>query len=215
MLSLAIIAFLFETVGSVLKQLALIMQKFAHRKIESGLSRDLVDIEVEGEDYNDDIKKLLVNKQESSVKVEVDKGKTLTTYLSWRWLVGILFYAIAFVIHLFCLPQLNLSLLGCQGAIGLIAAIILSVCLLKEKFLYKYDLPALLLITTGCTLIVFCADKEQKKYSETEVRELLKSTRMIIFTCIQIGSLVLVNIYLCSFLRKLRIFESDVELYEE
>ena len=63
-------------------------------------------------------------------------------------------------------------------------------------------------------MIVFCADKEQKKYSETEVRELLKSTRMIIFTCIQVGSLVLVNIYLCSFLRKLRIFESDVELYE-
>ena len=85
---------------------------------------------------------------------------------------------------------------------------------MKEKFLVKYDLPALLLITTGCTMIVFCADKEQKKYSEAEVRELLKSTRMIIFTCIQVGSLVLVNIYLCSFLRKLRIFESDVELYE-
>ena len=48
-----------------------------------------------------------------------------------------------------------MSLLACNGAIAIIANVVLSIKVLDERFICKYDLTAMLFIATGVSMIIW------------------------------------------------------------
>ena len=95
------------------------------------------------------------------------------------------------------------------------AAIVLSTQILGEKFVCRYDLPALIFIAAGCSTIVLSANKTETEYTADEVKELLKSPRSLLFMGTCLLTIVLSICILGCLLRRLRLFEKDVEAYEK
>lgn len=65
---------------------------------------------------------------------------------------------LALVNHTYMIRWLDLTLISANSAVNIVATIILSTNILGEKFIWQYDLLALLLISLGCALIVLNAN---------------------------------------------------------
>ena len=63
----------------------------------------------------------------------------------------------------------------------IIAAVVLSCCILGEQFIVRYDLPAIIFITLGCGTLVMNANMEQTSYTAEEVKDLMTSSRTLCF----------------------------------
>lgn len=87
-------------------------------------------------------------------------------YFTSQWFTGTLCIFIGTVVHIGCLPWLDLTLVACNATLGIVFALILSVTVVKERFIWQYDFFALLCIITGCVTIVLNANKVEVKYSE-------------------------------------------------
>ena len=100
---------------------------------------------------------------------------------------GVLINLFSGVLHLFILPFADLALLSTLAAIACVPNLILSVLILKEKFIPKYDIVAVALIMTGGLIIVLMANYEPIPYSAEKVKDLLSTTGsygLYIFTVI-------------------------------
>ena len=60
--------------------------------------------------------------------------------------------------HVYFVSYLDLTLLAANSANAIIAAIIWSRLILGEKFIWKYDFTALILISIGCVTIALNAN---------------------------------------------------------
>ena len=56
------------------------------------------------------------------------------------------------------LPRLNLTMLAAKNVVAILASTVLSIQILGEVFIWKYDLPALILISAGCATVVLFAN---------------------------------------------------------
>mmetsp|Transcript_15392 Transcript_15392/g.19448 ORF Transcript_15392/g.19448 Transcript_15392/m.19448 type:complete len:91 (-) Transcript_15392:929-1201(-) len=88
---------------------------------------------------------------------QVNAGKT---YCSWRWALGFIFIVMNVLCHSLIVPFCDLTLLACNAATAIIVNMLLSVNVLGEKFIWQYDLIAMLLIATGSVTIVMNAHTE-------------------------------------------------------
>lgn len=147
-------------------------------------------------------------------QVEKDEDQSVKVYTSWRWLVGFFSMFVGVLIHIYCLQYLDLTLLAANSVTAVVAAIVLSTQILGEKFVCRYDLPALIFIAIGCSTIVLNANKTETEYTADEVKELLKSPRSLLFMGTCLFTIVLSMCILGCILRRLRLFENDVEAYE-
>mmetsp|Transcript_26213 Transcript_26213/g.30631 ORF Transcript_26213/g.30631 Transcript_26213/m.30631 type:complete len:164 (-) Transcript_26213:720-1211(-) len=161
MINTAILAFFGEVVGAILQQWAFVMQKLAHRNLEQQQKRNLVENDYKEQqivDHDGYLRQEEGNPNVDQAKVERDVDQTLKVYCSWRWLFGIVALIISVVIHSFMLPLLNLTLLAAKNVAAIVAATLFSTQILEEQFICRYDLPALLLISAGCVMIVLSAN---------------------------------------------------------
>ena len=60
---------------------------------------------------------------------------------------------------------MDITLISANAATDILGAIVLSALILKERFICRYDLPALLFIITGCFLLAMGANKSEKEYT--------------------------------------------------
>ena len=82
------------------------------------------------------------------------------------------------------LPFADIVLLTCNSATAILAASGLAICLLGEKFIWKYDLPALALIISGGTLTIIQSNKEKVEHTAEEIKGLLATpSSRIFFAC--------------------------------
>lgn len=109
---------------------------------------------------------------------------------------------------------MDLTLVAANSANCIVAAIIFSTAILGEKFIWKYDLTALLLISLGCATIVMNANTTQTEYTAEEVKDLLKAPRTLIFIGFCLFCIVISVVLLRFMLVRLRRFESDVEEFQ-
>ena len=58
------------------------------------------------------------------------------------------------LLHIFCLPFLNMSLFATNCALAIFVQVFLSIVILKEQFILRYDLTGLAAISLGSTCIV-------------------------------------------------------------
>ena len=80
-------------------------------------------------------------------------------YCSFKFIFGVILVWVSAMIHLSVLPYLDITLTSANSTLGIIIAMVLSLIILKERFIVKYDLPGLLFIIAGCTTIVINANK--------------------------------------------------------
>ena len=86
------------------------------------------------------------------------------------------------------MPFADLVLLASNSATAIVTSAIFSICLLGEKFMWKYDLTALFLIILGNTLTIVQSNKLKDERDITEITTLFKSTQTLVF---MISSLLL------------------------
>ena len=92
---------------------------------------------------------------------------------------------LAALLHIWSLANADLTLLAVNASTGIIANIIISTRFLGDKFVLKYDLPGLILIGIGSTMIFLLSNKVNQNMSIERLLDLLigvKSLAYIIST---------------------------------
>ena len=79
------------------------------------------------------------------------------------------------------LPFADLVLLASNSATAIVTSAIFSICLLGEKFMWKYDLTALFLIILGNTLTIIQSNKLKDERDIDEITNLFESTQTLVF----------------------------------
>ena len=86
-------------------------------------------------------------------------------FFSLRWLgLGLVFVILAGIGHVVVLPFGDMILFTSTCSVAILFSSILSIWLLKEQFIWKYDLTATILICTGCALTVMQMHMGDVKY---------------------------------------------------
>ena len=135
MINTAILAFFVDFIGSsCVSQCGLLLQKLAHR-----------------------------DQEKRNLRTSVENGERQgSIYCSIRFLLGMSLMIIGTLVHLFMLPFMDLTLVGAGACLGILVAILLSVIVLGEKFVWRYDLPGLLFIAVGSISIVYNTNKKDE-----------------------------------------------------
>ena len=79
------------------------------------------------------------------------------------------------------LPYADLVLISTNAITAILFNTFLSIRYLGEKFVWKYDVPALTLMSLGALVIVLVSEADEKKFTPEEIKELLTSLQSIIF----------------------------------
>jgi hypothetical protein len=138
----------------------------------------------------------------------------VNAYCSWRFWAGFTTMNCGLLLHFFCLPFLNMSLLATNCALGIIVSVLLSIVVLKEQFIVQYDLTGLAAITLGCTFIVLCTCRQEQSFTDDEAISILFSVKTLIFLS-SVATFSAANHYMVKrFNRKLREFESEIDAYQ-
>lgn len=129
----------------------------------------------------------------------------------WWWL-GFIIMLTGISIHICALPYADMTLLAANSSLAIIGNLILSIYLFDEKWVWKYDLPALTLIIGGCCSIVALSNKSDIKYDGQAMLDILLAFKAICFYSFVVCFMVLCYVSMKMFEKALRIFETDADL---
>ena len=136
------------------------LQKLAHRDSEKRQKRNLVKVNsrqsesTDSQSGDNDNYNSMERGESSSELVEQDSDQSLKTYCSWKFLLGLITMFCSIGVHTYLLQYISLTLLAANTATSIIATLILSTVIFGEVFIVKYDLTALILIVSGCIILV-------------------------------------------------------------
>ena len=107
------------------------------------------------------------------------------------------FFQISLYDYLFLvvLPYADLILFTATSSLSIIYGVFLAIVILGEKFVYKYDMPAIALILAGCILTVMQCNFSQTMVDGEEVVKLLTRTVAIVFLVGSCG--IFIISYIC------------------
>ena len=135
-------------------------------------------------------------------------------YSSPKWAIGITMCFFGTFFHVLVLPYADITLLSCNSATAIVANMLLSIYILKEKFIAGYDLIALFLITAGCFSIVLTVNTEQVSYEPADIIRILVSTPTLIYLFCCVILITANKIILDLFLKKMRTFEKSCQNWD-
>ena len=133
------------------------------------------------------------------------------TYCQWKWALGLSLIIMNVLCHSLIVPFCDLTLLACNAATAIIMNMLLSINVLGEKFVCRYDLTAMILIATGSVTIVMNAHTEQVNFSADDIHNLLIEPRTIIYLIICVLLFTCESFMMKYFYRNLREFEQDCD----
>ena len=113
------------------------------------------------------------------------------------------------------LAYADLTLLSVNSTVAIVANVIISTTFLGEKFTPRYDLPGMLLIAIGCTMIFLVSNKEKPVGSIELIREEITNYQSVVYFIIAAivigyGKMIIDQ----PFKNNLRKFESDCEEFD-
>lgn len=94
-----------------------------------------------------------------SIEDDADKRGRYGHLRSPVWWTGFLLLLAGTLIQLVVIPYVDISLLATTTGLTIIFNNILAITLFDEKWILKYDLPAMLCIIGGCLSVVLLSDK--------------------------------------------------------
>ena len=119
------------------------------------------------------------------------EGKQYNVYCSFTWGIGFLFVIVGSILNLVALPYCGLILFSTTVGIGIIFNNVAAILWLDEKIIWKYDLPAFVLIVASSTSIVLLSAEEELDYTPEEMAKQLKSTKAIVLYIVSIAILLI------------------------
>ena len=140
-------------------------------------------------------------------------GKKKIGFFTWQWISGFLFLFLGSVINISVLPFCDLVVLSTIGALAILMNNALSVVFLKEKMVWRYDLPAIVLIIGGSLTIVFLSDYSKTTYTPDLIKELLWSTTSLVCLIVAIVFIIATIVQYCWHLKKLKNFNERANTY--
>ena len=201
MVNSVVIAFLADILASILCQTGLFLQKLSHRheeKMQASKQRPGKRLEEEG----------IGLKENSEAQ---DQGHTGGAYCSWRFWLGFAILSAGLFTTLCTLPFLDLILFSVIASLSIIFSAALSIFVLGEQFIAKYDLSGLTFIALGCTFNILCAEKEEQKFTSEEAFQIIVSPISIVVLCFTIAFCIMNHFMMKSFVNNLRKFEADLD----
>ena len=142
-------------------------------------------------------------KQMSSVRV----------YCSCTWILGFSLSVFGGTVGVLVLPYCDLVLLSTTVGMSIIMSNLLAMYFLKEKIIWRYDIPAFFLVVAGCTSIMLVSEQDDQKLDRAAVLRLLKTPQAIVFFAL---TLVVLVVSLVTFNRLgpgMKRFENDLHLW--
>ena len=204
MVNSVVIAFLADILASIMCQIGLLIQKISHQhveKMEASKQRPGKRLEEEG----------LSRKENSGAQ---DEGHSGGAYCSWRFWLGFAILLAGLFTLVCALPFLDLILFSVIASLSIIFSVALSIFVLGEQFIAKYDLSGLTFIALGCTCNILCAEKEEQKFTGEQAFQIIVSPISIVFLCFTIAFCIMNHFMLKSFVKNLRQFEADMDKIE-
>ena len=116
--------------------------------------------------------------------------------------------------HFVVLPWCDLTLIACNSATAILMNVYISWRYLGEKFVPKYDLPAVIFVGIGAFIIVYMSNKEQQTFTVDRILRLMTTWGSTLYFVTTILLTLLVHWLVPVILKKLRAFEKDCELWE-
>lgn len=139
--------------------------------------------------------------------------KRRSGFLTCEWMSGFGMMVIGQILHIVVLPFCDLVVLSTDTAQAILFSNLLSVLYLKEKFLWRFDGPAMFLIVIGSIIIVSLSNYNESVYTPDDIIALLTSTVSITsFASAIVVSAATIIQYLWH-LRKLRTFNEKANKY--
>jgi hypothetical protein len=130
---------------------------------------------------------------------ELDSTKTFSGFTSYRWI----FFGLGGVIiggigHLAVLPFADVTLLTTVCAFGILFTTMLSICLLGETFVWKYDLVATILVIVGSTLTILQMNiRVDLEYNRERVYHIIVTWKAFGLLIMIIGKSILTIVAYC------------------
>lgn len=163
----------------------------------------------------DSIATLLINGSFSIQKlghraIERDEEHVGRGHLSSKvWWAGFLIMVVGVIIHVIALPYADMTLIAANSSLAVVCNLMLSIYLFEEKWVWRYDLPAVILIIGGSFSLAGIANKEQPEYDQEEMIKIIWNWPSIVFYVYLVVFVVTVHCMMYKFEKGLREFESD------
>ena len=110
-------------------------------------------------------------------KIEENNKSSMSSvkvYCTCTWIIGFILSVVGGTVGVLVLPYCDLVLLSTTVGISIIMSNLLAMRFLGEKIIWRYDLPAFLLVVAGCTSIVFLSEEDNQVLNKATVLHLLK-----------------------------------------
>ena len=144
-----------------------------------------------------------------------DNGNERAYCSNPKWWMGFVMIVCGISIHIIVLPYADISLLAANAPLAIIVNIFLSIYLFDEKFVFKYDCPAIFLICLGCVMAVLLAHKTQVETNTKALLGILTSPKAVCFF-VFVVLFMLITIYAVKrFEKALKNFEDDAEQFDK
>ena len=98
----------------------------------------------------------------------------MRAFCTWSWIVGFICVIVGSILNLIALPFCDLVLISTTVGIAILFNNIVAMWWLGEKIVYKYDVPAFILIVAGSTAIVILSVEGEEEYTPEVIKELLE-----------------------------------------
>lgn len=114
--------------------------------------------------FADSVATLLINGSFSIQKlghrdVENSEHGSRAHFYSKRWWLGFLVMVCGITIHVIALPYADMTLLAANASLAILGNLCLSIWMFDEKWVWKFDCTAMILIISGCCSIVLLSNK--------------------------------------------------------
>ena len=210
MVNPVVIAFFTDVLASLCSQVGLILQKLAHHHQEKSQSVHVNN----AQNTPRNAKNSSVADLSEDEDVTRDKDETSKAYCSWRFALGFFFMIMGTLIHVMVLPFLDLTLIAVNAVVGIIFSVLLSIIILGEQIVPKYDISGLIFISMGCSGIVVFANKNEQTFTGQQTVDLLLSAKTLIFVSSCFAFFFINQLVVHRFAQKLREYENAVDVYQ-
>ena len=116
--------------------------------------------------------------------------------------------------HFLALPFCDLTLIACNSSSAIIMNVWVAWKYLGEKFVPRYDITALCLVSLGTVVIVYVTNKEQQQFTIEELVGLLVALPSIAYVSATVLVACIGHAIIPVLLQRLRAFEQDCEEWE-
>lgn len=172
----SLVAFLLDLIATFLNQASFAIQKLSHMDEE----------------------------KQKRTGASAEQTVQRNVFCTLKGAISLLFVIVASVGHFLALPFCDLTLIACNSSSAILLNVAISVKWLNEKFVAKYDIPAMALVFFGTLLIVLLSNKAQQTFTVERILASLTNFGSLVYFALAVALMVAIRSLLPKLLADLR-----------